>query len=228
MNNALKIMDLPESERPQERLIRYGAEVLSNSELLAVILRTGTKKQNVINLSSFLLKERGGLNGLINSTYEELKEIDGIGIVKAAEIMALAEISKRFRSFKSGEDYRISSPKDAADYVMDEMKYLQKEHLRVIMLNTKNMVICSKDVSMGSLNSSIVHPREIYTEAIKRCSASIIICHNHPSGDPTPSLEDINITKRLAECGKIIGIELIDHIVIGYGTYISLKEKGVL
>lgn len=228
MNNALKIMDLPESERPQERLIRYGAEVLSNSELIAVILRTGTKKQNVINLSSFLLKERGGLNGLINSTYEELKEIDGIGIVKAAEIMALAEISKRFRSFKSGEDYRISSPKDAADYVMDEMKYLQKEHLRVIMLNTKNMVICSKDVSMGSLNSSIVHPREIYTEAIKRCSASIIICHNHPSGDPTPSLEDINITKRLAECGKIIGIELIDHIVIGDGTYISLKEKGVL
>lgn len=228
MNNALKIMDLPENERPQERLIRYGAEVLSNSELLAVILRTGTKKQNVINLSSFLLKERGGLNGLINSTYEELKEIDGIGIVKAAEIMALAEISKRFRSFKSGEDYRISSPKDAADYVMDEMKYLQKEHLRVIMLNTKNMVICSKDVSMGSLNSSIVHPREIYTEAIKRCSASIIICHNHPSGDPTPSLEDINITKRLAECGKIIGIELIDHIVIGDGTYISLKEKGVL
>lgn len=228
MNNALKIMDLPENERPQERLIRYGAEVLSNSELLAIILRTGTKKQNVINLSSFLLKERGGLNGLINSTYEELKEIDGIGIVKAAEIMALAEISKRFRSFKSGEDYRISSPKDAADYVMDEMKYLQKEHLRVIMLNTKNMVICSKDVSMGSLNSSIVHPREIYTEAIKRCSASIIICHNHPSGDPTPSLEDINITKRLAECGKIIGIELIDHIVIGDGTYISLKEKGVL
>lgn len=228
MNNALKIMDLPENERPQERLIRYGAEVLSNSELLAVILRTGTKKQNVINLSSFLLKEKGGLNGLINSTYEELKEIDGIGIVKAAEIMALAEISKRFRSFKSGEDYRISSPKDAADYVMDEMKYLQKEHLRVIMLNTKNMVICSKDVSMGSLNSSIVHPREIYTEAIKRCSASIIICHNHPSGDPTPSLEDINITKRLAECGKIIGIELIDHIVIGDGTYISLKEKGVL
>lgn len=228
MNNALKIMDLPENERPQERLIRYGAEVLSNSELLAVILRTGTKKQNVINLSSFLLKERGGLNGLINSTYEELKEIDGIGIVKAAEIMALAEISKRFRSFKSGEDYRISNPKDAADYVMDEMKYLQKEHLRVIMLNTKNMVICSKDVSMGSLNSSIVHPREIYTEAIKRCSASIIICHNHPSGDPTPSLEDINITKRLAECGKIIGIELIDHIVIGDGTFISLKEKGVL
>lgn len=228
MNNALKIMDLPENERPQERLIRYGAEVLSNSELLAIILRTGTKEQNVVNLSSFLLKKMGGLNGLINSTYEELKEINGVGIVKAAEIMAIAEISKRFRSFKSGDDYRISNPKDAADYVMDEMKHLQKEYLRVIMLNTKNMVICSKDVSMGSLNSSIVHPREVYTEAIKRCSASIIICHNHPSGDPTPSLEDINITKRLAECGKIIGIELIDHIVIGDGTYISLKEKGIL
>lgn len=228
MNNALKIMDLPENERPQERLIRYGAEVLSNSELLAIILRTGTKEQNVVNLSSFLLKKVGGLNGLINSTYEELKEINGVGMVKAAEIMAIAEISKRFRSFKSGDDYRISNPKDAADYVMDEMKHLQKEYLRVIMLNTKNMVICSKDVSMGSLNSSIVHPREVYTEAIKRCSASIIICHNHPSGDPTPSLEDINITKRLAECGKIIGIELIDHIVIGDGTYISLKEKGIL
>jgi DNA repair protein RadC len=228
MNHTLKITDLPESERPSERLLRYGPETLSNAELLAVILRCGTKKENIITLCSNLLQKSGGLNGLLSITSEEIIDIHGFGSAKAAQIISISEIYRRFKSYKSGDEYKITQPKDAADFVMEEMRNLKQERLRVIMLNTKNLVLSVKDVSIGSLNSSIVHPREVFCEAIKKNSASIIICHNHPSGDATPSSEDINVTKRLKECGKLIGIDLIDHIIIGDGKYISLKEKGIL
>ena len=228
MNHTLKITDLPESERPSERLLRYGPETLSNAELLAVILRCGTKKENIITLCSNLLQKSGGLNGLLSITSEEIIDIHGFGSAKAAQIISISEIYRRFKSYKSGDEYKITQPKDAADFVMEEMRNLKQERLRVIMLSTKNLVLSVKDVSIGSLNSSIVHPREVFCEAIKKNSASIIICHNHPSGDATPSSEDINVTKRLKECGKLIGIDLLDHIIIGDGKYISLKEKGIL
>jgi DNA repair protein RadC len=228
MEKALRIMDLPESERPREKLIRYGAETLSNGELLAIILRTGNSNENIVNLSNRILKESGGLNGLLISSSEDFLSLRGIGEAKAAQLLALAEISKRFKSFRSGDEYKISQPKDAADLLMESMRHLKQECLKVIMLNTKNIVITIKDASLGSLNSSIVHPREVFCEAIKKSSASIIISHNHPSGDPTPSSEDINLTHRIKECGKLIGIELLDHIIIGDGCYVSLKEKGIL
>lgn len=228
MADSFKIMDLPENERPRERLFRYGAEVLSNSELLAIILRSGTAKENILSLSNKLLKLNGGLNGLLNLNVEQLLQIDGIGMAKAVQLVALGELTKRFGTYKSGDTYSISKPKDAAVLVMQEMKSLNKEVLKVILLNTKNVVIRIIDVSVGSLNSSIVHPREVFHSAILSHSASIIICHNHPSGDPTPSTEDINITHRLKECGKIIGIDLLDHIIIGDEIYVSLKEKGIL
>lgn len=228
MNNSLKITDLPCNERPRERIIRYGAAGLSNSELLAVVLRCGTKSENIINLCNRLLKETGGLNGLFDLSSEEFMKIRGIGAAKAAQLLSIAELTKRFKSFKSGDEIKIKSPGDAADILMEEMRYLKEEHLKVILLNTKNIVISIKDVSIGSLNSSIVHPREVFIEAIKKSSASILICHNHPSGDPTPSNEDIGITRRLKECSKILGIVMLDHLIIGNGTYISLKEKGIL
>ncbi|QAT39581.1 DNA repair protein RadC [Clostridium sp. JN-9] len=228
MSDSIKIMDLPENERPRERLIRYGAQSLSNSELIAVILRNGIKNENVLNLSSRLITICDGIDGIFNRTAEELMDISGIGISKASQIAAIGELFKRVRAFKSGNAYKISRPKDASDYVMEEMRHYNVEILKVIMLNVKNVVIASKNVSMGSLNSSIVHPREIFCEAIRRSCYSIIICHNHPSGDPTPSSEDINITHRIKECSKIIGIELLDHIIIGNGDYVSLKEKGIV
>lgn len=228
MDKALKIMDLPECERPREKLLRYGAETLSNGELLAIILRVGSSNENIINLSNRILKEAGGLNGLLTSSSEEFLRLKGIGSAKATQLLALAEISKRFKSFQSGDQYKISQPRDAAELIMESMRYLKQECLKVIMLNTKNIVITIKDISIGSLNSSIVHPREVFCEAIKRSSASIIISHNHPSGDPTPSSEDISLTQRIKECGKLIGIELLDHIIIGNGSYVSLKEKGIL
>lgn len=168
MNYTLKITDLPESERPRERLLRYGPETLSNAELLAVILRCGTKKENIITLCSNLLQKSGGLNGLLNISSEEITDIHGFGSAKAAQIISISEIYRRFKSYKAGDEYKITQPKDAADYVMEEMRNLKHERLRVIMLNTKNLVLSVKDVSIGSLNSSIVHPREVFCEAIKK------------------------------------------------------------
>lgn len=227
MNN-LKVMDLPENERPRERLLKYGAEVLSNSELIAVILNNGSHSENVIALSSRVLKEIGGLNGILALCPQDIIKLRGIGNAKAARLIAVSEIAKRIKSFMAGESIKVTNPGDAAGIVMESMKNFNSEHLRVIMLNVKNIVISVKDVSIGSINEAIVHPREIFVEAIKNSSASIILCHNHPSGDPTPSTEDINITKRLKECSKLIGIELLDHIIIGEGIYVSLKEKGVI
>lgn len=228
MNRTLKIKDLPENERPRERLFRYGSEALSNVELLAILLGSGTKNENIISLSSKIIRDNGGLNGVFNSSLEDFTKINGIGKAKASKLLAMIELSKRFKSFKDGDNYKISSPKDAAFLVMEEMRLLKQEQLKVIMLNTKNIVINVKKVFVGSLNSSIVHPREVFNDAIKKSSASIIICHNHPSGDPTPSDEDIKVTIRIKECGEILGIQLIDHLIIGNGIYISLKEKGIV
>lgn len=228
MDRMLKIKDLPENERPRERLFIYGPEILSNVELLAVLLGSGSKRENIMSLSSRIIHNKGGLNGIMESTMEELVSINGIGKAKAAKLLAVVELSKRFASFRDGDSYKICNSKDAAMLVMKEMRSLKQENLVVIMLNTKNIVIGVKRVFIGSLNSSIVHPREVFNDAIKKSSASIIVCHNHPSGDPSPSNEDIKVTYRLNECGEILGIQLIDHLIIGNGKYISLKEKGIL
>ncbi|KAF5061827.1 DNA repair protein RadC [Proteiniclasticum sp. QWL-01] len=221
-----RVRDLPAQERPQERLEKYGAQSLSNAELLAVILRTGTARDGILNLSARLLKDFGGLNGVLEADLYELTQHSGIKAVKATQILAVAELAKRYRNFRSGDEYRVSSPKDAADLVMNEMRDLKKEILKVLILNTKNIVTAAVDASVGTLSSSIVHPRDIFRDAIRRSAASIILIHNHPSGDPTPSGDDINSTRRVKEAGKIVGIELLDHLIIGDGRFISLKEKG--
>ncbi|EKQ55092.1 MULTISPECIES: DNA repair protein RadC [unclassified Clostridium] len=229
MGNNLKIKDIPQNERPKEKLLTYGAETLSNSELLAIILRTGTVGENVLQLCSRLLSELEGLDGILNANFNDITSIKGVKGGKASQILALSELFKRFRTLKAlKNEIKITSPKDLADLLMGEMNDLTQEVLKVILLSTKNIVIGTKDVFKGSLNSSVVHPREIFKQAINKNSASIIICHNHPSGDPTPSKEDINITLRVKECGNIIGIQLIDHIIIGNNKFISLKERGLI
>lgn len=229
MKDNLRIIDIPESERPKEKLLTYGAETLNNSELLAVILRTGTRSENVISLSERLLKELDGLDGILDANISEITNIKGIKSGKASQILALAELFKRFKTIRSGKrKIKISCPGDLAEVLQGEMSCLSQEILRVVLLNTKNCIIGVKDIFTGSLNNSIVHPREIFKAAINKNSASIIICHNHPSGDPTPSSEDINITLRIKECGSIIGIQLLDHIIIGNNKYISLKEEGLI
>ncbi|UZP03917.1 DNA repair protein RadC [Clostridium botulinum] len=229
MENSLKIKDIPKNERPKEKLLSYGADTLNNSELLAIILRTGTKGENVLQLSNRLLSEFQGLDGILEASLDDITSIKGIKEGKASQILALAELFKRFRTFKSADrDIKIMSPNDIAMLINGEMSLLKQEILKVIFLNTKNIVIGTKDVFKGSLNTSIVHPREIFKEAVNKSSAKIIICHNHPSGDPTPSKEDINITLRIKECGEIMGIQLLDHIIIGKNAFISLKEKGFI
>lgn len=225
---SLTIKDIPLEDRPRERLLKYGPEVLSNAELLAILLRTGTKSENAISIANRVMLQQDGLRFLASCTAQELSAVKGIGAAKASQILAAVELGRRIRGYRTDKKIKIGSPSDAVNIVMDDMRYLKKEHLRVIFLDTKNQVIEVKDLSIGSLNASVVHPREVFSEAIRKSSSSIIICHNHPSGDPTPSQEDINITKRLCEVGKLVGIELLDHLIIGDGSYISLKEKGIL
>lgn len=229
MEENLKLKDIPVNERPVEKLLRDGPEQLTNSELLAIILRTGIKGENILTLSNRVMSKFEDLNGLLYATIDEITSIKGIKKVKSSQILALVEMSKRFNSIKATKDpIKISNPKDIVSYLQNEMQFLNQEVLKLIMLNTKNIVIGTKDIFKGSLNSAVVHPREIYNEAIKKSSASIILSHNHPSGDPTPSREDIDMTKRLVECGKIMGIHLLDHIIIGKNGYVSLKEIGII
>ena len=229
MNNSIKVIDMPEEERPIEKLLLNGSESLSSAELLAIILRTGTKGENIISLSNRILAEFNGLDGLLEAGIDEITSIKGIKNIKASQIIAIGELVRRINKLNViRKKDSITSPSDIAKLVMSEMVSLKQEVLKLIMLDTKNNIIGTKDVFKGSLNTSIVHPREIFKEALKKSSSSIIICHNHPSGDPTPSKEDINITIRLKECGKIMGIDLLDHLIIGENEYVSLKEKGII
>ena len=228
-NESLTMDLIAKSERPREKLIKYGPNVLSNAELLALILRTGTHSENVIALSNRILHSVDNLNGLINANFSDLTKIKGVKEAKASQILALSEIFKRFRYLNNTQDeIKITKPKDIADYIMYNMLGLKQEVLKAIMLNNKNIIIGERDIFKGTLNSSVVHPREIFLEAIKQSSAFIIICHNHPSGDPTPSKEDVNVTKRLKYCGEMLGIDLLDHVIIGNNKFISLKEKGII
>lgn len=222
------IKDIPIEDRPRERLIKYGAEVLSNTELLAILIRTGTKSESAIKIAQKIVGTSEGLQFISTSTLQELSGFKGIGAAKASQLKAAIELGKRLRNYRNDHKLKINKPQDAVEIIMEDMRYLKKEHLKVIFLNTKNIIIDVSDLSIGSLNSSVVHPREIYSEAIRKSSSSIIVCHNHPSGDPTPSNEDISITKRLQEVGKLVGIDLLDHLIIGDGNYISLKEKGII
>lgn len=225
----VRISDIPEMERPVEKLITYGADTLSNPELLSIILRCGVRGENVINLSQRILCDLEGLNGLLDVSYSDLISIKGVKKVKGAQLLALVEIVKRINNLKSSKIQKtIDSPKVLKDMLINEMSLLKQEVLKLIILDTKNKIIKIKDVFKGTLNSSIVHPREIFCEAVKFCGANIIICHNHPSGDCTPSQEDINITLRIKECGKFMGINLLDHIIVGKNNIISLKEKGII
>jgi DNA repair protein RadC len=223
-----QIRDVVKDDQPRERLLIEGVSSLSNTELLAVLLRTGTKEESVLALAGRILHHFDGLRMLKDATVEELTNINGIGIAKAAQLIAAFELGHRMVRIEYKERYSIRSPEDCANYMMEEMRFLQQEHFVCLYLNTKNQVMHRQTVFIGSLNASIVHPREVFREAFRRSAASIICLHNHPSGDPAPSREDIEVTKRLAECGKIMGVDLLDHIIIGEHRFVSLKEKGYI
>jgi DNA repair protein RadC len=227
-SQSFMLRDLPHEERPRERMMHYGAESLSQAELLAILLRTGAQSESAIHIAQRLLGMTGGLRGLADLSIEELTTIKGIGPAKAVQLKAGIELGRRMANSRLTEPVIIRSPQDAAEILTEQLRYLHKEHFICLFLNTKNHVIAQETLSMGSLNASIVHPREVFRAAMKCSSAAIICAHNHPSGDPTPSPEDISLTSRLMQAGEIVGIDVLDHLVIGDSSYVSLKEKGYM
>lgn len=222
------LRELPPEQRPRERLLREGSGSLSDIDLLAIMLRTGTAKTSALELAAEIIGRFRDLRVLSQATVEELSSIKGVGPVKAVQIKAALELGKRLSSMPSTERPVIRCPEDVCALVMDELRDLDREYFQAMLLNTKNQVLGRENISIGTLNSSLVHPRELFKVAIRRSAAGIILLHNHPSGDPTPSQEDIKLTKRLKEAGDIIGIDVLDHIVIGDNKFISLKSKGLI
>lgn len=221
----LRIHDMQKEERPRERLMKSGASALSDSELLAIILRTGSRQENIITLCQRLLKEYN-LKQLSQINLNQLMKIHGIKESKASQIAACFEIARRLESFNDGEKLKINSPEDVYRRIYPMMREQKKEMFIELCLDTKNQVIKEGTISIGSLNANIVHPREVFKMALAESAAHIIVAHNHPSGDPTPSREDIEITKKLVETGSIMGITVLDHVIIGDGRHFSMKEAG--
>ncbi|USB34251.1 DNA repair protein RadC [Paenibacillus sp. YPG26] len=225
---AYTLRDIPHDERPRERMMQYGADALSHAELLAILLRTGTRQESAVHVAQRILNRAGDLRNLMDLSVEELMQTKGIGMAKAIQLKAGFELGIRVSTARRPGPVAIRSPRDAADLLMEQLRYLKKEHFVCLFLNTKNHIIAQETLSIGSLNASIVHPREVFRAAIKCSSASVVCAHNHPSGDPAPSPEDIQITQRLCEAGQIVGIDVLDHLVIGDGTFVSLKEQGLM
>jgi DNA repair protein RadC len=219
------MLDLPLHTRPREKLLALGAGVLAERELLAIILHTGTSKLSALGLADELLTAFGGLERMAQASAEELLQMAGIGPAKAAQILAAIEFGRRTQNSQFKPGSQISTPRDVVQ-MMSEMRDYDREHFRILLLNTKNRVMSVKTVSIGTLASTIVHPRELFKEAIRRSAAALILVHNHPSGDPAPSREDISLTARLVSAGRILGIEVLDHVIIGHSCHCSMREEG--
>jgi len=223
---GLVIRDLPASERPRERLEQYGPESLSTAELLAIVVRVGSRGESAVRLAERLLSEFGGLAGIARARIPQLSSLPGVGLAKAAQLKAAFELGKRLATSIDGPKAVVGGASDAAALVMEDLRHRQQECLAAIFLDTRNQVICVRILTVGTLTGSPAHPREVFREALAQGCASLIVCHNHPSGDPTPSKDDIALTARLVQAGELMGVPLLDHIVIGGGRYISLKEAG--
>ena len=216
---------------PYEKCLEQGTNALSNAELLAVLLRTGTKGQNVLELAKHILSSACGEGGILNihhCTLEKLKAIRGIGNVKAVQILCLSELAKRLAKATAKEGLIFSLPSTIADYYMEEMRHQKQEHIKLLMLNSKSKLLGEKNISKGTVNAALISPRELFIEALEKQAVAIILIHNHPSGDTTPSENDMLLTKRVQEAGRLIGIELLDHIIIGDNCYMSFAEEQLL
>ncbi|MCE7786832.1 RadC family protein [Staphylococcus xylosus] len=220
------IKELANNQKPRERLINNGSAHLSDVELLAILINTGRKGFSSLDIANELLKSVESLKQLKALSINDLNKVKGIGLYKALILKAAFELGERMHSGSLEEKIQITSPQDVANFMMGKMEHLTQEKFIVLFLNSKNVIIKQKTIFIGTLNSSVIHPREIFSEAIKCASNAIVVLHNHPSGDTTPSKEDIRATNRLRECGEILGIDLLDHIIIGDHTYMSMVEDG--
>jgi len=219
------IRDLPATERPRERLRDYGAGSLSTSELLAIVLRTGASRESVLALASRLLSCHGGLVGLARAGFGELCQERGLGEAKAAQLKAAFELGRRLASAQPEERATVRSPQDVANLLLPEMGLLEQEELRVVLMNTRNQVLGVHTVYRGSVNTSLVRVGELFREAVRQNCPAMVVAHNHPSGDPTPSPDDVAMTKQAVEAGRLLDIEVLDHLVIAQQRFVSLKER---
>ena len=223
-----RITDLAADDRPRERLVAVGATGLSHAELLAILLRVGIKGENAVRLAERLLAQLGGLPGLHRMSHADLCQVKGIGQAKAAQLIAAIELGRRIAVSAPDERPTISSPADAANLLMYQMSALEQEYLYVILLDTRNRVLGKPlEIYHGSLNTSLIRTGEVFREAVKANAAGLIVAHNHPSGDPSPSPEDVAVTRTLVEAGKLLDVEVLDHLVIGRQRFVSLKERGL-
>jgi len=225
---SFTIHDLPVSERPRERLQKFGIEALSAQEILALIMGRGISGESVMVTAQRLLRQFGSLKGLAAASTEELATVKGIGIAKAAQLKAAFELTNRLESYSgAGEKSPVKTPEEVAGLVRSRLRNKKKEHFLALLLDTRSRLIKIAEISIGSLDSSIAHPREVFKEAVIASAASVIFVHNHPSGDTEASKDDIMLSKRLAEAGEIIGIDVLDHVIIGDDRYLSLKREGL-
>ncbi len=228
MKKSFTIHDLPISERPRERLLKFGAESLSAQEILALILGRGIAGESVMVTAQRLLSRFGSLKGIASASIEELSQVRGIGLAKAAQFKAALELANRLEAYSEASDKPVvKMPEDVANLVRGRLKGKKREHFLAILLDSRSRLIKVSEISVGSLDTSIVHPREAFKEAISASAASVIFVHNHPSGDPTASEDDIELSKRLIQAGEIMGIDVLDHIIIGGKDYLSLKRQGL-
>ena len=231
MENNQTVKSMCIEERPYEKCERFGESNLTDIELLAIILRTGTKGRSALDLARKILYTESGAEGLMNVhrlSKEELKRMHGIGPVKAIQIRCLSELTKRLAKASGVRNLNFSNPKSIADYYMEDMRHLKEERMKLLMFNTKTRLLGETEVSKGTVNASLISPRELFIEALTKNAVTIILLHNHPSGDPSPSKEDMLLTKRVQNAGALIGIQLLDHIIIGNNCYVSFVEEGFI
>ncbi|MBM4307404.1 MAG: JAB domain-containing protein [Deltaproteobacteria bacterium] len=227
-DSSFTVRDLPRQERPRERLQKFGAEALSAQELLALVIGRGIPKKSVMNIAQELLAKFGNVKAINTATIEELSQIKGIGLAKAAQIKACFELGRREELEPELKDFDIKNPEAVVKALRASIRDKAKEHFKLILLNPRNRIIGISNISIGTLNASLVHPREVFKDAITHSAASVVLAHNHPSGDPDPSEDDLKITKKMVDSGKILGIEVLDHIVIGKNNFCSFKERGLI
>ncbi|MBI5093222.1 MAG: DNA repair protein RadC [Candidatus Hydrogenedentes bacterium] len=222
------VREMPQEERPRERLARLGPEALRDAELLAVLFRTGTREDGAVALAEKVIRHFGNLRDLARASLTELQEVKGLGEVKSIEIKAALELGKRLADHRNMDRFKIRSAQDVADLLMIKYKDCETELFKCLLLNTKNEVQRVADISAGGLDATIALPRDVFRQAVREGATGVIVCHNHPSGDPEPSRDDISLTKRLDEAATVLGVRLIDHIVFGDGRFVSLKERNLM
>lgn len=230
--NRITMKDMPENDRPYEKCLQSGPEGLSDGELLSIIIRTGSREDNSLSLAQKILAlnyPSEGILGLLHLSLPELMQMKGIGRVKGAQLLCIGELSKRIWKKAVLEDaLTFTEPQNIVDYYMEDMRHMEQEQIRLMLLNTKGVLLKEAMISQGTVNTSVVSPREIFIEALKYHAVNVVVVHNHPSGDPSPSKEDVRLTRRIKEAGELIGIRLLDHVIIGDNTYTSFKERGII